>query len=189
MEVDLFGIFKKALPPEEVAQKIVLKIAEDLCIIKPKLERLFDQEISQDDLASALVSSYLFQISSIGRSKNKSEVVKLVVNNTYNDNLFLYEETGSIDDWVKKFIKNNSEYADAFKFLMNKINSATHPRELETAALPLMAMLYEKLTGCDIELDFKPLMAEGGQEWFNELGVICGKILFDSRDFVRENKF
>jgi hypothetical protein len=52
-----------------------------------------------------------------------------------------------------------------------------------------MGMLYEKLTGCDIDLGFNELLNEGGQEWFNELGVICGGIVFDARDFIQENKF
>lgn len=185
----MFGLFGKSHNPEDVAKKIIFKMSGELSIIKPKLERLFDDQILAVDLASALVSSYLFQLSDVGVSKNKQEIVKLVVNGAYTSFLGLYEGSGKIGDWVAKFTGNNSEYTDCFRFLHNKLNAATGPSDAAGAALPLMGVLYEKLTGCDIELGFKPLMAEGGQEWFNELGVICGSLVFDARDFIQENKF
>lgn len=185
----MFNIFKKSPSPEDVSGKIVSKISGELCIIKPKLERLFKSTILMTDLAAALSSIYIFQLVDVGSSKDKQEILKLSVNNLYNSFLGLNPENGSMRDWVVKFTEVNGDYADCVRFLHEKLNNATGPNDAAGAAFPLIGTLYEKLTGSDFDIEFKSLMSAGGQEWFNELGVICGGMVFDARDFIRDNKF
>jgi hypothetical protein len=189
MELKLLNFFKKSPSSEDVSGKIVSKISGDIVIIRPKLERLFKSKILTTDLAAALTSIYICQLVDIGLSKDKQEILKLSVNNLYNNFLGLRPENGSMRDWVAKFTEDSGDYADCVRFLHDKLDNATGPSDAAGAAFPLIGTLYEKLTGSDFDTEFQPLIAAGGQEWFNELGVICGGMAFDARDFIRDNKF
>jgi hypothetical protein len=188
---ELLNIFKKSLSAEYVSSKIVKKIYGELCIIKPKLERLFKTKISETDLAAALTSIYIFQIADIGSSKDKQEILKLSVNNLYNNFLGLGAENGTMRDWVDKFRENNGDYAACIHFLNDRLNDANgESDDVSSSIFPFVGMLYEKLTGAIFENTFKKnLMSSGGSEWLNELCIICGSVIFDARDFIIENKF